>query len=192
MPCEPETQALEDVACLVFLENYFAEFAARHDEPKVLGILGRTWRKMSPQGRAAAQLADLTNQAGEGIGQLTSLLADMRAGLRYVWNWPGLMVVCVMATLINFLLTDPEVGAIFEQETGRNIYDALESDLARPIGMEDWDRSAQRKSVTKPPASRNQVSSRTAASRSSRPTRRRRSPSSATPTSPRGSPFTPS
>jgi CubicO group peptidase (beta-lactamase class C family) len=38
------------------------------------------------------------------------------------------------------------VGAIFEQETGRNIYDALESDLARPIGMQDWDRSAQRKS----------------------------------------------
>ena len=38
------------------------------------------------------------------------------------------------------------VGAIFEQETGRDIYDALESDLARPIGMQDWDRSAQRKS----------------------------------------------
>ena len=38
------------------------------------------------------------------------------------------------------------VGAIFEQETGRNIYDALESDLARPIEMQDWDRSAQRKS----------------------------------------------
>ena len=38
------------------------------------------------------------------------------------------------------------VGAIFEQETGRNIYDALETDLARPIGMQDWDRSAQRKS----------------------------------------------
>jgi DHA3 family macrolide efflux protein-like MFS transporter len=33
----------------------------------------------------------------------TSVLADMRAGLRYVWNWPGLMVVCIMATLINFL-----------------------------------------------------------------------------------------
>jgi CubicO group peptidase (beta-lactamase class C family) len=38
------------------------------------------------------------------------------------------------------------VGAIFEQETGRNIYDALESDLARPIGMQDWDRSVQQKS----------------------------------------------
>jgi CubicO group peptidase (beta-lactamase class C family) len=38
------------------------------------------------------------------------------------------------------------VGAIFEQETGRNIYDALETDIARPIGMQDWDRSAQQKS----------------------------------------------
>lgn len=37
-------------------------------------------------------------------------------------------------------------GAIFEQETGRNIYDALESDLARPVGMEDFDRAAQQKS----------------------------------------------
>ncbi|HEU5217161.1 MAG TPA: serine hydrolase [Gemmatimonadales bacterium] len=37
-------------------------------------------------------------------------------------------------------------GAIFEQETGRAIYDALETDLARPIGMEDFDRAAQQKS----------------------------------------------
>ncbi len=38
------------------------------------------------------------------------------------------------------------LGAIFEQETGRNMYDALESDLARPIGMQDFDRAAQQKS----------------------------------------------
>jgi CubicO group peptidase (beta-lactamase class C family) len=38
------------------------------------------------------------------------------------------------------------LGTIFEQETGRNIYDALETDLARPIGMEDFDRAAQQKS----------------------------------------------
>lgn len=38
------------------------------------------------------------------------------------------------------------LGTIFEQETGRNIYDALEADLARPIGMEDFDRAAQQKS----------------------------------------------
>jgi CubicO group peptidase (beta-lactamase class C family) len=38
------------------------------------------------------------------------------------------------------------LGTVFEKETGRNIYDALEADLARPLGMQDWDRSIQRKS----------------------------------------------
>lgn len=37
------------------------------------------------------------------------------------------------------------LGTVFERETGRNIYDALESDLARPLGFEDWDRAAQQK-----------------------------------------------
>lgn len=37
------------------------------------------------------------------------------------------------------------LGTIFETETGRNIYDALESDLARPIGMQDFDRSIHRR-----------------------------------------------
>ena len=37
-------------------------------------------------------------------------------------------------------------GAIFEQEAGIDIYDALEQDLAVPIGMQDFDRSAQEKS----------------------------------------------
>lgn len=38
------------------------------------------------------------------------------------------------------------LGTVFEKETGRNIYDAVESDLARPLGMQDWDRSIQQKS----------------------------------------------
>ena len=37
-------------------------------------------------------------------------------------------------------------GAIFEQVTGKNIYDALENDIALPITMQDFDRSKQRKS----------------------------------------------
>jgi CubicO group peptidase (beta-lactamase class C family) len=37
-------------------------------------------------------------------------------------------------------------GAVFEKLTGRDIYDALETDLARPLGMEDFDRARQRKS----------------------------------------------
>jgi CubicO group peptidase (beta-lactamase class C family) len=37
------------------------------------------------------------------------------------------------------------LGTIFEQETGQNIYDALERDLARPIGMQEFDRSTHRR-----------------------------------------------
>ena len=51
---DPEAQTLEDVICLVFLENYFADFAAGHDEDKVINILRRTWRKMSERGRRLA------------------------------------------------------------------------------------------------------------------------------------------
>ncbi len=54
LKADPESQALEDVACLVFLESYFADFAAKHDDEKVITILRRTWAKMSERGRAAA------------------------------------------------------------------------------------------------------------------------------------------
>ena len=35
----------------------------------------------------------------------SSVWQDLKAGLRYVWGWPGLMMIGVMATVINFLLT---------------------------------------------------------------------------------------
>lgn len=37
-------------------------------------------------------------------------------------------------------------GAVFEKLTGKEIYDAVETDLAKPIGMQDFDRARQRKS----------------------------------------------
>jgi CubicO group peptidase (beta-lactamase class C family) len=37
-------------------------------------------------------------------------------------------------------------GTAFELQTGRNIYDAVDTDLAKPIGMQDWRRDIQRKS----------------------------------------------
>jgi len=58
-----EAQTLEDVACLVFLENYFAEFAKQHDTGKVVSILRKTWKKMSPQGQAAALAIDMSQSA---------------------------------------------------------------------------------------------------------------------------------
>jgi hypothetical protein len=60
---DPEAQALEDVICLVFLEHYFAEFAEQHEEEKVIGIVRKTWRKMSTQAHAAALELDLPTSA---------------------------------------------------------------------------------------------------------------------------------
>jgi hypothetical protein len=51
---DAETQALEDVAALVFLEHYFAQFAEKHDDEKLAGIVRKTWQKMSPHGHEAA------------------------------------------------------------------------------------------------------------------------------------------
>ena len=48
----PETQLMEDVADLVFLEHYMAGFAAQHpeyDEEKWIKIIHKTWQKMSPR-----------------------------------------------------------------------------------------------------------------------------------------------
>ncbi len=58
----PGTQALEDAACLVFLENEIADFAASHadyPEEKFVDILRKTWRKMSPSAQQAALALDL-------------------------------------------------------------------------------------------------------------------------------------
>ena len=48
------SQTLEDVACLVFLQYYFDEFAAKHKEEKIIRIVQLTWRKMSAQGQEIA------------------------------------------------------------------------------------------------------------------------------------------
>jgi len=51
---DPEVQALEDALCLVFVETQLADFATRHDRAKVIDILFKSLRKMSPAGRSAA------------------------------------------------------------------------------------------------------------------------------------------
>jgi hypothetical protein len=66
---DAETQTLEDVACLVFLEDEAAEFAGRHEEGKVVRILARTWGKMSERGRAAALGLELPGRVRALIGK---------------------------------------------------------------------------------------------------------------------------
>lgn len=51
---DEETQVLEDVACLVFLDEQFGEFEKLHDEEKIIDILRKTWGKMSERGHELA------------------------------------------------------------------------------------------------------------------------------------------
>jgi hypothetical protein len=39
--------------------------------------------------------------APDAAAQKPSVWADMREGLRFVWDWPGLTIVLVMAALLN-------------------------------------------------------------------------------------------
>lgn len=70
---DAEAQALEDVACLVFLEHYFADFAGKHERAKLVDIVQKTWKKMSPRGHAAAAALELP-------GELASIVGEAVAG----------------------------------------------------------------------------------------------------------------
>ena len=60
---DPESQTLEDAACLVFLEVQLEDFSRQHSEEKLLHILQRTWKKMSPAGRSLALRLELPEGA---------------------------------------------------------------------------------------------------------------------------------
>lgn len=62
---DKDTQVLEDVACLVFLDDQFDDFEKKPDidEDKVVGILKKTWGKMSDPGRQLALQMQLSDRA---------------------------------------------------------------------------------------------------------------------------------
>lgn len=59
LKADAEAQMLEDVACLVFLQHYLADFLRKTDHDKLAGILAKTWNKMSPLARDAARKLSL-------------------------------------------------------------------------------------------------------------------------------------
>jgi hypothetical protein len=60
----PDSQAMEDALCLVFLEFEFDAFLEKHpDEEKAVEILQKTWKKMSSNGRNAALGLELSERA---------------------------------------------------------------------------------------------------------------------------------
>lgn len=56
---DSEVQAVEDALCLVFLETQFTSFAQKEAD-KIVDIVRKTWKKMSPQGHALALQLPLT------------------------------------------------------------------------------------------------------------------------------------
>lgn len=67
---DAETQTLEDVACLVFIEFELAAFAPTQDTDKLKAIVVKTWTKMSERGRAAS---------GEALARLPEKLHRLTA-----------------------------------------------------------------------------------------------------------------
>ena len=51
---DEESQMIEDVICLVFLDYYFEAFSEKHEEEKIISILQKTWKKMSSEGHKFA------------------------------------------------------------------------------------------------------------------------------------------
>jgi hypothetical protein len=51
---DTEAQIIEDILCLVFLENHIDDFAPSQDEEVLTNIIQKTWKKMSELGRTEA------------------------------------------------------------------------------------------------------------------------------------------
>lgn len=54
---DKESQALENIVAIVFIEHYFEDFAEEHDDydkAKIIDIVAKTLKKMSPKGHEAA------------------------------------------------------------------------------------------------------------------------------------------
>jgi hypothetical protein len=66
---DADVQAMEDALCLAFLEYELDEFAAKHEDEKIVDILRKTWRKMSERGHQEA----LGLRYSERVGALVKM-----------------------------------------------------------------------------------------------------------------------
>ncbi|PWN23740.1 S-adenosyl-L-methionine-dependent methyltransferase [Microstroma glucosiphilum] len=88
---DPGTQLLEDAAVLVFLADQLEDFAEKHEDytkEKMITILSKTWKKLSPHGKAAAAAIPLEEglkkMVAEAVGEIdkqTAAAKDMAAQL---------------------------------------------------------------------------------------------------------------
>ena len=73
---DPDAQTLEDALSLVFFDTQLEPLLDDLDDRQLRRALGRTWRKMSPNGRAAARRLSLSDRAIETLSRLVDGFAD--------------------------------------------------------------------------------------------------------------------
>ena len=73
---DPDAQTLEDALSLVFLDTQLEPLLDDLDDRQLRRALGRTWRKMSPNGRAAARRLPLSERAVQTLIRLVDGFAD--------------------------------------------------------------------------------------------------------------------
>lgn len=66
---DPEVQTLEDALCLVTLQYQLGDLMAKTEPDKLVSILRKTWKKMSPAARAAGLELPLSGAEREMIGR---------------------------------------------------------------------------------------------------------------------------
>ncbi len=71
-----KSQAVEDLACLVFLKFYAVDFAKDYDAEKVVNIIAKTLPKMSEASHAFVAELDLASGLLEAIGAAKAKLAE--------------------------------------------------------------------------------------------------------------------
>jgi hypothetical protein len=69
---DPETQALEDGLCLVFLETQFDDLKEKVSRDKMADVVRKTWKKMSPAGREQALALPLPENKKRFIAEVVS------------------------------------------------------------------------------------------------------------------------
>ncbi len=73
---DADAQTLEDALSLVFFDTQLEPLLDDLDDRQLRRALGRTWRKMSPNGRAAARRLHLSDRAVETLARLVDGFAD--------------------------------------------------------------------------------------------------------------------
>ena len=73
---DPDAQTLEDALSLVFFDTQLEPLLDDLDDRQLRRALGRTWRKMSPSGQAAARRLAVSDRAIETLNRLVDGFAD--------------------------------------------------------------------------------------------------------------------